>query len=230
MLGLLFRSTQAWAPFFHQLNLAHMPLHEMSTVNTRTPSVPHMMSGAEVTMVPSCAFGAPCRPRWGESRLAARITRNTRVRETRTPSRIRSRAWTLRWPSPWNGERARSLRMAASNCAAGLPSTSGWRSRGAVAALRTRRHVGRQQFVLHEIEHGDVAVGLLIAAAEPVPRARVEHHVELLTGLLQRVGKLQRVLQADVLVRCPVHEQQPAVAVGGGEEPRTVPAVPDTVW
>ena len=26
-------------------------------------------------MVPSCAFGAPCRPRWGESRLAARITR-----------------------------------------------------------------------------------------------------------------------------------------------------------
>ena len=28
-------------------------------------------------------------------------------------SRIRSRAWTLRWPSPWNGERARSVRMAA---------------------------------------------------------------------------------------------------------------------
>ena len=53
------------------------------------------------------ARAAPC----------ARITRNTRVRETRILSRIRSRAWTLRWPSPWNGERAESLRMAASSCA-----------------------------------------------------------------------------------------------------------------
>ena len=50
-------------------------------------------------------------------RTDVRITRNTRVRETRIRSRIRSRAWTLRWPSPWNGERARSLRMAASSCA-----------------------------------------------------------------------------------------------------------------
>ncbi len=60
---------------------------------------------------------APCRPRWGESSPCARITRNTRVRATRMSSRIRSRAWILRWPSPWNGERARSVRMAASNCA-----------------------------------------------------------------------------------------------------------------
>ena len=55
-----------------------------------------MTSGAEVTIVPSCGFGSPCRPRCGESRPCARITRNNRVRETRTPSRIRSRAWTLR--------------------------------------------------------------------------------------------------------------------------------------
>ena len=60
--------------------------------------------GAEVTIVPSCAFISPCRPRCGESSPCARITRNTRVRETRMSSRIRSRAWTLRWPSPWNGE------------------------------------------------------------------------------------------------------------------------------
>ena len=54
-------------------------------------------------MVPSCAFISPCRPRWGESSPCARITRNTLVRETRIRSRIRGRAWTLRWPSPWNG-------------------------------------------------------------------------------------------------------------------------------
>ena len=62
-----------------------------------------------MTIVPSCAFISPCRPRCGKSSPCARITRNTRVRETRIRSRIRSRAWTLRWPSPWNGERARSL-------------------------------------------------------------------------------------------------------------------------
>ena len=90
-------------------------------------------------MVPSCAFGSPCRPRWGESSPCARITRNTRVRETRIRSRIRSRAWTLRWPSPWNGERARSVRMAASNCAS---DSAGVGPRGAgpitpLSALRT---------------------------------------------------------------------------------------------
>ena len=47
-------------------------------------------------------------PRCGESSLCARITRSTRVRATRIPSKIRSRAWTVRWPSPWNGERSRS--------------------------------------------------------------------------------------------------------------------------
>ena len=38
-------------------------------------------------MVPSCAFISPCRPRWGESSPCVRITRNTRVRETRIRSR-----------------------------------------------------------------------------------------------------------------------------------------------
>ena len=67
-----------------------------------------MTSGAEVTIVPSCAFISPCRPRCGESSPCVRITRNTRVRETRIRSRDpAARAWTLRWPSPWNGERAR---------------------------------------------------------------------------------------------------------------------------
>ena len=52
---------------------------------------------------------ALARPRWGESSPCVRLTRNTRVREPRIRSRIRSRAWTVRWPSPWNGERARRL-------------------------------------------------------------------------------------------------------------------------
>ena len=40
------------------------------------------------------------RPRCGESRLCARSTRSTRVRATRIPSKIRSRAWTSDGPRP----------------------------------------------------------------------------------------------------------------------------------
>ena len=82
--------------------------HPSSNVKTRTPSVPHITFGACVTIVPACTRAAPWRPRCGESSLCARITRSTRVRATRIPSKIRSRAWTFRWPSPWNGERSRS--------------------------------------------------------------------------------------------------------------------------
>ena len=67
------------------------------------------------------------------------MTRSTRVRATRIPSRIRSRAWTLRWPSPWNGDRARSVRIAASSCASdglgGGPRPAG----GGVPAPAARR-------------------------------------------------------------------------------------------
>ena len=82
--------------------------HPSSNVKTRTPAVPHITFGACVTIVPACTRAVPWRPRCGESSLCARITRSTRVRATRIPSKIRSRAWTFRWPSPWNGERSRS--------------------------------------------------------------------------------------------------------------------------
>ena len=82
--------------------------HPSSNVKTRPPSVPHITFGACVTIVPACTRAVPWRPRCGESSLCARITRSTRVRGTRIPSKIRSRAWTFRWPSPWNGERSRS--------------------------------------------------------------------------------------------------------------------------
>ena len=43
-----------------------------SAVNTR------MTSGAVVTIVPSCAFGSPCRPRWGEQPLGAHHAQHSR--------------------------------------------------------------------------------------------------------------------------------------------------------
>jgi hypothetical protein len=63
-------------------------------------SVPHIVSIAAGMMVPSWLRGprgAP--PREGASRSCARISRSTRRREVRTP-RTRSRAQTLRCPSP----------------------------------------------------------------------------------------------------------------------------------
>ena len=50
---------------FQWSTAAKVQTQPSSTVNTRTPSVPHMTSGAEVEMVPSCRFAATCRPRWG---------------------------------------------------------------------------------------------------------------------------------------------------------------------
>ena len=46
--------------------------------------------------------------------VPGRLSRSTRLRATRIPSITRSRAQTLRWPSPVQGERARSARIAAS--------------------------------------------------------------------------------------------------------------------
>ena len=104
-------------------NLAHVPSHTLrvpvldrceiqphpsSNVKTRTPSVPHITFGACVTIVPACTARCPGGRGAGRAGLCARITRSTRVRATRIPSKIRSRAWTFRWPSPWNGERSRS--------------------------------------------------------------------------------------------------------------------------
>ena len=83
-------------------------------VVTWVASVAHITFGASVVMCLSCDVSGRGWARCGESRVCSRISRSTRLRETRTPSIARSRAHTLRWPSPVQGERARSARMAAS--------------------------------------------------------------------------------------------------------------------
>src|SRR5512132_1314700 len=87
------------------------------TVITCVASIAHMTFGASVTMWRSCAASGRGRVRWGDSSACSRIRRSTRLREVRIPSIARSLAQTLRWPSPVQGERARSARMAASSAA-----------------------------------------------------------------------------------------------------------------
>ena len=57
-----------------------------------------MRLGAWVMISPTWGFPPRRRQRWGESRLFSRITRSTRLRETRMPRQTRSRAQTLRCP------------------------------------------------------------------------------------------------------------------------------------
>jgi hypothetical protein len=85
-----------------------------STVVIWVASVAHMTFGASVMIRRSCGASGRGQTRCGESRACSRISRSTRLRETRMPSTARSRAQTLRWPSPVQGERARSARIAVS--------------------------------------------------------------------------------------------------------------------
>ena len=73
-----------------------------------------MRLGAWVMISPTWGFPPRRRQRWGESRLFSRITRSTRLRETRMPRQTRSRAQTLRCPSPSQGDASRSASMATS--------------------------------------------------------------------------------------------------------------------
>jgi len=113
------------------------------TVVIWVASVAHITLGAVVMIFRSCGASVRVRARCGDSRLCSPITRSTRLRATRMPLITRSRAQTLRWPSPVHGERARSARIAASRAssdtagfgprrragAAGAPvSTCGWRA------------------------------------------------------------------------------------------------------
>src|SRR5512147_521499 len=84
------------------------------TVGMTAPSAPHMTFGASVVIDPSWSFAGRGGRRCGESRLFSPMIRSTRLRPTRMPSITRSRAQTLRCPSPAHGERARSWRMPAS--------------------------------------------------------------------------------------------------------------------
>jgi hypothetical protein len=83
-------------------------------------SVAPMTSGAVATMWRSCA-AVPVRrrARRGGSGACPRIRRSARLRDARLrdarmPSIARGLAQALRWPSPVQGERWRSARMAAS--------------------------------------------------------------------------------------------------------------------
>ena len=84
------------------------------TVMIWVASVAHIMFGASVMIFRSCGVVSRGRERCGDSRPFSRISRSTRLRATRMPSITRSLAHTLRCPSPCQGERARSARIAAS--------------------------------------------------------------------------------------------------------------------
>ena len=79
------------------------------------------VGGASVVIEPSWSFAGRGGRRCGESRLFSPMIRSTRLRPTRMPSITRSRAQTLRCPSPAHGERARSWRMAASRILVAVP-------------------------------------------------------------------------------------------------------------
>jgi len=83
------------------------------TVAIWVASVAHITFGALVMIRRSCGASVRVRARCGDNRACSRITRSTRLRATRMQSITRSRAQTLRWPSPVHGERARSARIAA---------------------------------------------------------------------------------------------------------------------
>ncbi len=71
-------------------------------------------------IVPSCSRAERLRTCGvGASSPASRVRRSTRLRLVRMPRWRRSRAQTLRWPSPTNGEASRSRRISANSSASG---------------------------------------------------------------------------------------------------------------
>ena len=86
-----------------------------SSVNSRTPSVPHMRLAAWVMISPTWGFPITAAAAMGREQVVrSRITRSTRLLETRMPRQTRSRAQTLRCPSPSQGDASRSASMATS--------------------------------------------------------------------------------------------------------------------
>jgi hypothetical protein len=126
----------AWMPTHSALqwsratNTAARP----SPVTAVVRSVPHITSTASGMMVPSWLLGPRGAPaREGASRSCSRISRSTRRFEVRTPP-WRSRAQTLRWPSPWNGLATSTPRIASTSAASGIGPTGPGRRCGAVRA------------------------------------------------------------------------------------------------
>ena len=104
-------------------NLAHVPSHTLripvldrvkiqpppaSNVKFRTPSVPHITFGACRRSSRHAPARCPGGRGAGRAACAPASPAAPASAATRIPSKIRSRAWTFRWPSPWNGERSRS--------------------------------------------------------------------------------------------------------------------------
>ena len=84
----------------------------------------------------ACTFAYDARgvpTRVGANRSWARIRRSTRRLEVRTPF-MRSRAQTLRWPSPWKGLSVRMARIRMSSAASGIAPTGPGRRAGSDAA------------------------------------------------------------------------------------------------
>jgi hypothetical protein len=109
------------------------------TVVISVASTAHMTFGAAVMMWRSCAASGWDRVRWGDSKACWRISRSTRLRETRMPSITLKRAQTLRWPSPCQGERARSARIAASRPSSETAGLGPRRCAGAGAVVTVAR-------------------------------------------------------------------------------------------
>jgi hypothetical protein len=116
-----------------------------SPVRVEVRSVPHMASTRSVRIVPSCALGPWGRPiRLGANRSCARISRSTRRLEVRMPAK-RSRAQTLRWPSPWKGLAASSARICSTSPSSDIGPTGPGRrlGRGSAVWPRCRYSVAR---------------------------------------------------------------------------------------
>jgi len=102
------------------------------TVAIWVASVARITFGALVIICRSCGASLRVRARCGDNRAFSRITR---LRATRMPSITRSRAQTLRWPSPVHGERERSARIAASRASSATMGSA----RAAVAGSPAQR-------------------------------------------------------------------------------------------
>ena len=64
----------------------------------------------------------------------------------------------------------------------------------------------RAEMFVNEIDHLPPQVEVLVRVRDSMPRTWVEHHVERLVSLLERVGELQRVLQVNVVIHRSVQE------------------------
>ena len=125
----------SWVQWSTAMKIVAVP----SSVQAPVASVPHISSGRLVVMVPSCALGPWGLPtRVGARRSASRINRSTRALLVRCPW-SRSRAQTLRCPSPSQGE-VRIASRISSVSSASLHAVFGPRLRGGVG-LSSRARV-----------------------------------------------------------------------------------------